>query len=220
MRFCTAADSGILGTGRRLDGSELVSGDPVFDTRNCITLKASLVTTMLLSAVAGTIYDQVGTLRGRDQQALQRYGGGQQPEISSDLVELLSVRKRQVKETSVSRVQNPKAILARLDLQVRKHFAIDQNRVSEDLRHPGRFRFRRHGIIELTLAIERPVVDGQRGISYLPRGRFEPSSYSSRMTKAPKDVPAYMFRRVMPRRVVVMSSGITITLADFSYPCR
>ena len=60
----------------------------------------------LLSAVAGKINDQIRAFAGRDQQALQRHRGGQQSQVRSDLVEFLAIRKRQVKESSIGRIEN------------------------------------------------------------------------------------------------------------------
>ena len=64
-------------------------------------------------------------------------------------------------ETRIRGIEHPKAILARLDFEIRKQLAIDQDRIAKNLRNPGSFRLVGNWVVELAFRRNQPVENRQ-----------------------------------------------------------
>ena len=119
-RVLTAADSGVLGTGRSVAGSELASGAFACAHAKLHQLERVVLQHDLLARVAAEIDHQVRALAGREQRRCRAPPAPAAALIGADLMKLLLVRKRQVKEAAVRRIQHAETILARLHVEIRE----------------------------------------------------------------------------------------------------
>ncbi len=74
-----------------------------------------------------------------------------------------------MKKAAVRRVEHTEAIFARFDFEIREELAVNQNGVAKNFGHPSRFRIARHGIVQLSLEIEKPVVNHERNFVFAAR---------------------------------------------------
>ena len=82
--------------------------------------------------------DHVGPLGGAHQQPLELHRRGQEAALGADLPERQVVLQLQDQEAAVAAVQDPEAVAALLDVEVRPGGAVDEHRRAEELRLPDR----------------------------------------------------------------------------------
>ena len=93
-----------------------------------------------------------------------------------------------MQKAAVGSVQHAEAILARLHIEKRESLSVSHHHVTKSSGTHGRSGIARHGVIELAVLFEQPIVDHQRDFEG-PLGRSSASSKSSRMRKHP-NMPA------------------------------
>src|SRR5215207_10555951 len=100
----------------------------------------------------------VGPLTRSDQEAVDQHRGLEEPAVGAQLRHRCPTSKLEVVEAGVGAVEDPHAVLARLDVLEGPHLAVDANDVSEELRRPlGR-------ILDPTVLGEGPVLYDKRDL--------------------------------------------------------
>ena len=105
-------------------------------------------------------------------------------------------------DARIGAVQHAEAVFARLDFQVGKELAINQNRIAIDFRNPGRVGIGRNRIEELSLARQQAVIENQRQLVLALRQIepvFEIVANEKRAKQSRIDI-----QTIDPQRVVVV----------------
>ncbi len=103
----------------------------------------------LLAAAVAEVDDDVGPLGWAECQQLQRDRRRQQTLVTANLMEGESVLVDQMQEARVRSIHHPEAILARLDFEIGKEFAVDQDGIAGNVGNPGCVRVSGDGVVQL-----------------------------------------------------------------------
>src|SRR6202041_1605613 len=93
-------------------------------------------------------------------------GSGEQTLIAANLNERLVIGKIQVEETAVRDVDDAEAVEERLGLEEWANFAVDEDAVGVELRHPRVLGIVGRGGIELTVGGEVAIVEDERVLGF------------------------------------------------------
>ena len=136
---------------------DLAGRDPKLHDDEGIVLQDNL-----LAAMLGEIHDEVCTLGGSKQYALERNRRRKQSLIGADLVKAEPVLKSKMVKASIRSVEHAKAIFARLDFEVRKQLSVHQNGVAKNLGNPRRLGLVGDGVVKLAVRSQQAVEERQR----------------------------------------------------------
>jgi len=115
-----------------------------------------------LACGSGEIEEQISAFGGGETDTPDFDGSGEQTLIAADLDERLVIGKIQVEEAAVRYVDDAEAIEARLGLEEWANFAVDEDAVGVELRHPRVLGIVRRGVIELAVGGEVAIVEDER----------------------------------------------------------
>src|SRR6202161_1642907 len=74
-----------------------------------------------------------------------------------------------MEKSAVRCVEHAETIFARFDVEIREELAVDENGIAKNFGYPRGFRIAGHRVIQLSLEIEKPVVNHERNFVFAAR---------------------------------------------------
>jgi hypothetical protein len=103
------------------------------------------------------------------QHVLHRDGRRQESLIGADLKYIDPVGHGQAVKAAVCCIQDAQPVAARLDLEIRRDFAVHQMQLTENFRDPGSFGIGGHRIAQLPVGARVPVEEHERNLIFAGR---------------------------------------------------
>jgi hypothetical protein len=114
--------------------------------------------------VGAEVDEDVGALGGREEDALDGGGGGEEALVGADEVEGDEIADGETEEAGVGAVHDAEAIEARLDVEVGEELAVGEDGVAVDLRDPGGLGVGGDGVVELAVGEEGSIAEEERDL--------------------------------------------------------